>query len=134
MSLNALTSRFPYYIVRFKHRRYRPNRIAVLLFPYYIVRFKLNNFSTIFGFFVSFHTTQYDLNTIFPTFHFVPCLEFPYYIVRFKLSRAPTIPSHSLSFPYYIVRFKHCLRAVCFSDHVSFHTTQYDLNKLLNNI
>ena len=78
-------------------------------FPYYIVRFKLilAEEPLILG--LRFHTTQYDLNSLFlVTFLFLH-RKFPYYIVRFKL--------------FIFVYFFHFFH--------SFHTTQYDLNLIV---
>ena len=77
-------NKFPYYIVRFKHIFSPCPHRCPLWFPYYIVRFKqiksgrkhLRNY-------LSFHTTQYDLNILSIGVSLVSD-SFPYYIVRFK--------------------------------------------------
>ena len=97
---------FPYYIVRFKHT-YFFSVFSPKKFPYYIVRFKLLLLLGYYDDIMSFHTTQYDLN-----------------------STTYTLPGNNEGeFPYYIVRFKHAI--FFFSSIISFscfHTTQYDLN------
>ena len=56
--------KFPYYIVRFKQRHCGTDYFRIFWFPYYIVRFKLwmNDQKT--EHIISFHTTQYDLNSV----------------------------------------------------------------------
>ena len=99
---------FPYYIVRFKHTQIPISTASRQVFPYYIVRFKRTSVITCsFGTF-SFHTTQYDLNTVERQFKTIELFLFPYYIVRFK-------PEYQQQAGGVKTRF---------------HTTQYDLNKI----
>ena len=100
---------------------------------------------------MSFHTTQYDLNSA--SCFFTQCVsdKFPYYIVRFKQGDGGTRKNNSKKFPYYIVRFKLLKYFITIIVRTEFpyyivrfkqndkkiieimwkcfHTTQYDLNK-----
>ena len=119
---------FPYYIVRFKPHRSPQSLHMQKEFPYYIVRFKPHSNSYPRFKLLSFHTTQYDLNSIGRlTGERIPT--FPYYIVRFKLCSRPSVSSMRIQFPYYIVRFKLFQAPRVMRRVFCFHTTQYDLNR-----
>ena len=79
--------KFPYYIVRFKQIYHKSIHCRRHRFPYYIVRFKPDDLlCAVFCASISFHTTQYDLNSVFPELNCFEINRFPYYIVRFKLA------------------------------------------------
>ena len=60
-----LGGEFPYYIVRFKPFCLFYIHFINIKFPYYIVRFKLSKLSVQQLRYMSFHTTQYDLNQLY---------------------------------------------------------------------
>ena len=120
------------------------------MFPYYIVRFKLllSHFS--FLFYLSFHTTQYDLNAVpvekrkyasicFHTTQYdlnqkkAELFRIPragFHTTQYDLNTEPHLRliHQSPWFPYYIVRFKLFRYLVIVVSPTGFHTTQYDLN------
>ena len=99
---------FPYYIVRFKPKESVYIFSVPIEFPYYIVRFKRH---------YAHHADNFSRR-------------FPYYIVRFKQKTKTMGQNEKRGFPYYIVRFKPQAVNAARTGSKSFHTTQYDLNKV----
>ena len=95
-TVEALTSLFPYYIVRFKLSQYR--NIAYPASGFHTTQYDLNPIlkSRRNLHIIRFHTTQYDLNSVILFFlHFI--ISFPYYIVRFKHGKRGHVLSQEAS-------------------------------------